>query len=575
MSTDESNKLNEEQIKLINQLVSFHRLGYSLDHSPDFTASPMADDSFVIEAHSKDNKQKYSISDVNGPDFIALNNKGYINLFPSPNKQGSYKFTLEHKAYKLVPATLPKKPGLLARLENLPDLTKLLGVLISAIVAISVAYLQFIKPVEISTQFTQTAEAKQITQTSEVFNQTATHQAIVPLTETAIYFTVNAPTETTPATLIPISPTTSNTPTLMPTKTRTVKPTPSETSTFTLTPTKIPTSTPTFKPSPSPTASGSPIFTPYPTSSGIIGPNNKNDLVQLVRWQATSAVYSVAISPNGEWIASGEQNGMVTVRSASTGTILHSFNYGSTVRDVSFSPDGKWLAVAGNGKMITLWHTDTWSDPVTLAGHNGIVSSISFSPDGNLLASGGYDDKTVRLWKMDTWESQQVIVTPEEVNVVAFSPDSKVIAVGVNDALVRVWDINGAFQNKFENIAGPSEAIISLAFSPDGRLLVSGTRDLQHPFQVWDFASIQLKQGIGGPCQGTAVVFSPNGLLMVTGDNTNTLKIWRTSSTSSFTVLRYLTNYHQEVIYSVVFSNDGKLMVTSSKDKTIRLWGIK
>lgn len=346
------------------------------------------------------------------------------------------------------------------------------------------------------------------------------------------------------------------------------------TPTSTSTPTIILTSTPQL---PIATiAGGISTFTPYPGSTGIISPDTRNYLSSLTTWRTESAVYSLSISSDGKLVASGEQNGKVVVRDISTGTPLYMLDYGSAVLAVAFSPDGQWLAAAGSGRNILAWNTKSWNSPVEIGQHNGKVTSLSFSPDSTLLASSGYEDKSVKVWQVGSWTLNPSITVPDKVNAAVFSHDSKWIAVIANDVYPRVWDRHGKFQYELDSNVGPRQSIISVAFSPDSSLLVTGTRDLERCLQIWDTKSQKLKRGIGGNIQIDAIAFSPSGELLVTANsnknNQFNITIWRASTVSE---LRTLENSHQDVIHSIVFTPDGRLMLTASRDHTIRVWGIR
>ena len=570
MSDTDFDDISEEQTKLLRQLVG---VSITQNYRPGFLVIVNSTGEITIRAFALDKGQNDITYTATEPDLQALKENKYITISETRPRgtndslvnggQANYRISLNYKAEERIASLLKKNGNIFGRILNLeksPNITQIIVAIVSLIGVIITVYFGY---------FTQVERPAQLTATSESIHWTATAKQVESETALSVMLATSIPSVSVTSTFTQIiSPS--------PSETGTLKPILSKAPTITVTSTRLPTSTFTLTaeptPDPSPIVSGPPTLTPYPTPQKVINPNNKIDLTQLALWKTNSAVYSVAVSPNGEWVASGEQNNTVTVRSLTTGTILHSLDYGSLVRQVAFSRDGKWLAAAGNGKVITVWRTDTWGSAVMITGHTGTISSISFSQNGNLLASGGYDDKTIRLWKVGTWELQQVINSPKEVNVVAFSPDSKSIAVGINDSMVRVWDISGTFQYKLEDIGAASDAVISLAFSPDGQLLVSGTRDIQHPFQVWDFIKHELINGIGGPFQGTTVTFSPDGLLIVTGDSSNTIRIWRASN---ITILRYIENKHQDVIYSMAFSMDGKLLITGSRDKTIRVWGIK
>ncbi|GGV65224.1 hypothetical protein GCM10010294_17960 [Streptomyces griseoloalbus] len=150
----------------------------------------------------------------------------------------------------------------------------------------------------------------------------------------------------------------------------------------------------------------------------------------------------------------------------------------------------------------------------------------------------------------------------------AFSPDGRLLATGSADNTVRLWDsASGAPAG--EALAGHTEGVASVAFSPDGRLLATASAD--HTVCLWDTVS---RAPVGEPLGGHtdevwSVAFSPDGRLLATASADETVRLW---DTATYTPVRDALTGHGDPVWSVAFSPDGCLLATASRDKTVRLW---
>ena len=151
-------------------------------------------------------------------------------------------------------------------------------------------------------------------------------------------------------------------------------------------------------------------------------------------------MFAVAFSPDGRFLATGDQTGQVNVWDVQRQQVVTQFKGDTTtVYTVKFSPDGKILAGAGYAGDIELWKVENWERLGTLS-VGATVSTIDFSPDSTTLASTGYE--TVNLWTVDTGETLTSLTGhPGWVNAVAFSPDGQTLISGGDDGMLRLWDV--------------------------------------------------------------------------------------------------------------------------------------
>ncbi|KAE9387351.1 WD40 repeat-like protein [Gymnopus androsaceus JB14] len=161
----------------------------------------------------------------------------------------------------------------------------------------------------------------------------------------------------------------------------------------------------------------------------------------------------------------------------------------------------------------------------------------------------------------------QLVVIPheDEVNSVAFSPDGTQIVSGSGDESVRIWDAStGKEMHKLE---GHTNWVYSVAFSPDGTQIVSGSGD--ESVRIWDASTGKEMHKLEGHTGWVySVAFSPDGTQIVSGSGDRSVRIWDASTGKEMHKLEG----HTGQVYSVAFSPDGTQIVSGSGDVSVRIW---
>jgi len=309
----------------------------------------------------------------------------------------------------------------------------------------------------------------------------------------------------------------------------------------------------------------------------------------------TDDVKSVTFSPDGKILASGGEDDSIILWDMATGQPIGQplrIDVESTMRDVTslaFSPDGKTLASGSITRDITLWNIAT-GQPIAqpLTGHTDRVNSVAFSPDGKILAAGS-SDNTIILWDAATGQpiGQPLIGHTDSIYTIAFSPDGKVLASGSYGGTVILWDVSvqsNTYETKVRPIGklpiGVTSSIYSIAFNPNGQTLVTSAGNT---IALWDVATRKSIGQLGSDHYGqiTSVAFSPDGKILASGSCGKFVSgtvgiqgeiiLWDLATSQP---IGQPLLVHAGYVNSLAFSPDGKTLASGSDDQAVILWDI-
>lgn len=305
------------------------------------------------------------------------------------------------------------------------------------------------------------------------------------------------------------------------------------------------------------------------------------------KWNIKHAVLDVAVSPDGQLLASAETSRerfyqmsnapmsteatqTVELRQATDGRVVRTLvGHSDDVWSVVFSPNGALLATGSADHTVKIWNVVDGALITTLPIAPAAARSLAWSPDGQTLAIS--DEAVIMLWRVHDWHTRLSIDAPGWH--IGFSPDGRFIAAA-SDRNIRVWEVHNG-QPVTTIFAGGR----TFAWSPDGQFIAtveSATKE--QDIEVWhvkDGSRVANLEGHTGHVYSLA--WSPDGHTLASGSGERlsstthgdkTIRLWQTSDWQ----LRQTIRAHGDVILSLTITPDNKYLVSGSLDGTVKWW---
>jgi WD40 repeat protein/tRNA A-37 threonylcarbamoyl transferase component Bud32 len=294
-------------------------------------------------------------------------------------------------------------------------------------------------------------------------------------------------------------------------------------------------------------------------------------LLRRVAQAHDGPVRSLAVSPDGGRVATGGADRTAKLWDARTGRLLQTLTLPVEALSVAFSPDGEWLAVGSGGnkgpRQVGLYRADT-GQPVNsfVASSHPLIHALAFSPDSRLLAVAGHD-RPVRLFDSATGKGvRSWVAGAGAVQAVAFHPREPLLATGGTDGAVTLWDPRSG--QMLSELPGHRGDVHRLTFSPDGKWLASA--DTQGGVKLWDVAARTERHALDDAASRGGLAFSRDSRTLATGGPNFSIRLWDVDTGQPRLPPDRLTG----ALTCVAFSSDGGSLAAAGAGRNVRLWDL-
>jgi hypothetical protein len=286
-----------------------------------------------------------------------------------------------------------------------------------------------------------------------------------------------------------------------------------------------------------------------------------------------AAIRSISISPDLPIVATGSEDTTIRLWNIDTGVKSRILaGHQKSVETIAFHPHQSGLIYSGDrAGVIKLWQADLGTELISIDSQQSKVNCLAISPDGKLMVSGG-SDKTIKLWNIGSTETRSIdyLTTLKAhqlaVNKIAFNPiEGEVKFASVSsDRRVMLW---GESTSPLSIFTTHTQAVRSIAFSPDGKFLVTAGDD--GLIQICDMDSRKLVRTMSAHRWTiSSLSFLADGNILVSASWDGNIKFWQVDSGVEIDCIKT----HEAEVLGMAICQQRQLIVTASRDRTAKIW---
>lgn len=307
-------------------------------------------------------------------------------------------------------------------------------------------------------------------------------------------------------------------------------------------------------------------------------------LEKILETEADAAITAIAFSPDSQHLAIASSSGSLKLWNSDTKKPVLLENQDFIINALAFSPDNQYLASARKDGKITIWAIDSRKPISDLNPDKGDVHTLIFNLDGSLLACG--TEKGIQLYAIDpsedgkepTYKLRKSWKSNSPITLLSFDPQSRKLAAddGTKIMYRKILTGFGSVTNSDEKTVPHAARLTALAFSPDGKRLLTAGRERYRInrglLKLWEVAfPEELPVLLGHSGTVRAVAFHRDGNSLTTASDDGSVRIWSTGASPELDNIRDIRQHELDARLFYTLSQYGSQLASVTKDHTIKV----